>query len=108
MKPQRIPEGATYDPPTLKAMFQAFDEAWAGIADMHSYPAEIERARVRLAKSVLAVVSLHGTDVQALRDAALVHFALNYRDRPDDDVHTARSREDLDGVSASARDAPQR
>ena len=76
-------EGATYDPQTLKVVRQAFDEAWAGIAEKYCNPAEAEHARLRLAKSVLAVAPLLGVDVQAIKHAALQHFALNCRERSD-------------------------
>ena len=74
-------EGATFDPQTLKVVCQAFDDAWAGIAELYYYPAEVEHARLRLAKSVLTVAPQLGTDAQAIKDAALQHFALSYRDR---------------------------
>jgi hypothetical protein len=80
MKALSMLEGATYDPKTLKAICQAFDEAWAGIAELYDYPGEAEHARLGLAKSVLAVSPEHGSDVEALKSAALQHFALNYRD----------------------------
>jgi hypothetical protein len=83
MKARKILEGASYHPATVKALCQAFDEAWASIQELYYYPAEVEAARLKLANSVLAVAALHGTDVEALKNAALQHFALNYRDRSD-------------------------
>jgi hypothetical protein len=83
MKARKILEGASYDPDTLKAVGQAFDQAWASIAAHYSADPEIERARLRLANSMLAVAPLHGQDVEALQKAALAHMALNYRDKAD-------------------------
>ena len=60
VKARRLIEGATYDPATVKALSQAFDEAWASIAHHYSAPAEIERARLTLANSLLAVAAQHG------------------------------------------------
>ena len=80
MKARKVLQEASYDPQTLKAICQAFDEAWAGIADMYD-PSEVEDARLELANSVLAVAGLHGTDVQALSEEALVRFAQDKRTR---------------------------
>jgi len=80
MKARSMLEGATYDPETLKVVCQALDDARAGIAEMYYYPAEVEHARLHLAKSVLAVAPLL-TDAQANKNAALQHFALNHRER---------------------------
>ena len=80
---QRLFDGS-FDPDTLKAACQAFDEAWESIAKNYSdNPLTVERARLRLANAVLAVAPRCGTDVEALRTAALQHVALNYRDRCD-------------------------
>jgi len=81
MKARAMLEGATYDPKTLKVVCQAFDDAWADISKLYYYPAEVEHARFRLAKSALAVAPQCGTDVHAIKNAALQHVALNYRDR---------------------------
>jgi hypothetical protein len=82
MKARKVLEGASYDPDTLKALCQAFDEAWAAISHMyssdHSSEWAIEKARLGLANATLAVAPLYGKDVEALKDAALQHFALTY------------------------------
>jgi hypothetical protein len=87
MKARKFLEGASYDPETLKAIGQAFDQAWASIAG-HYRNLEIERARLRLANSMLAIAPLYGHDVEALKDAALQHMALNYRDNADPNAPT--------------------
>jgi hypothetical protein len=89
MKARKVLEGASYDPATLKALCQAFDAAWASIEELYYYPAEVETARLKLANSVLAVATLHGTDVDALKNGALQHMALNYRDKTDPAEPTA-------------------
>jgi len=81
MKARKLLESATYDPATLKVICQAFDEAWASIAEFYDAPTEIEDTRLRLANSVLRVAGLYGTDVEAMKDGALQHLALNYRNR---------------------------
>jgi hypothetical protein len=81
MKARSMLEGATYDPKTLKIISQAFDDAWESIAELYDDPAEIEHARLRLAKSVLTVAPLIGADAEAISNAAVEHFALSYRDR---------------------------
>ena len=49
MKARKVLEGASYDPDTLKILYQAFDEAWAAISHMyssdHSSEWAIEKAR---------------------------------------------------------------
>jgi hypothetical protein len=83
MKARKVLEGSSYDPNTLNAIGQAFDQAWASIASHYGTALEVERARLRLANSMLAIASEHGRDVEALRKAALAHMALNYRDKAD-------------------------
>jgi hypothetical protein len=82
MKARKVLEGASYDPDTLKALFQAFDEAWAAISHMyssdHNSEWAIEKARFGLANSMLAVAPLYGKDLEALKGAALQHFAVSY------------------------------
>ena len=84
MKARQLLVEGSFDPDMLKAVCQAFDEAWDSIAKNYSdNPLTVERARLRLANAVLAVASRCGTDVDALRTAALQHVAINYRDRCD-------------------------
>jgi hypothetical protein len=75
MRARKFIQGATYAPETVKVLCQAFDEAWASIAQRYSGEREIERARLRLANSVLSVAAQNGRDVQALKQSALLHMA---------------------------------
>jgi len=53
MKARRLIDGAAYGPNALKALGQAFDEAWASIAgNFGDDPSDIERARLKLALAV--------------------------------------------------------
>jgi hypothetical protein len=83
MKARKALEGASSHPATVKALCQAFDEAWASIAHLYSsdYNTErtIEQARLGLANSVLAVAPLYTNDLDALKHAAVQHFAMSYR-----------------------------
>jgi hypothetical protein len=83
MKARRLIDGASYGPEALRAIGQAFDEAWRAIAgnfggDSH----DIERARLRLASALLSVASDDSRDVEVLKTAALETMALAYRERP--------------------------
>jgi hypothetical protein len=70
-------------PDTLKAIGEAFEQAWAQIAgNFGDDPSDIERARLRLANSMLSVASEHNRDVAVLVRAALEAMALGYRNRP--------------------------
>ena len=80
MKARSLIDGASFGPDALKAIGQAFDEAWKQIADnFGSDPAEIEEARLKLAKAVLSVADDDSRDVEALKQAALQRMALDYR-----------------------------
>ena len=79
MKARQIIDGAAYGPETLKALTQAFDEAWSVIAGNFSEGA-IEEARLRLAKAMLSVAAEDSRDVEALRRGALEAMALSYHD----------------------------
>jgi len=64
--------GAVFGPEALEAMGQAFDQAWAEIADnFGASVVEVEAARLRLAEAVLSVAAEDSTDVPALKHAAL-------------------------------------
>jgi hypothetical protein len=79
MTARRLIQGASHDPATLKALSQAFDGAWATIAGKYgTAPADVENARLRLAKALLFVAPTIGMDVRALKRAALEAMALNY------------------------------
>jgi|RhiMetdeSRZDD1v2_1073273.scaffolds.fasta_scaffold358380_2 hypothetical protein len=75
-------DAASYGPDTLKAIGQAFDEAWASIAgNFGDDPADVERARLKLANALLSVASEDSRDVEALKKGALQAMALAYRRR---------------------------
>ena len=64
----------------MKALGQAFDEAWKEIAaNFGNEPAVIESARLRLAQALLSVADDNSRDVEALKQAALQRMALDYR-----------------------------
>ena len=83
MKARQFIDGASFGPDALKAIGQAFDEAWAQIAaNFGNDPEDIERARYRLATAMLSVASEDSRDVEALKRAALEAMTLGYRNRP--------------------------
>ena len=81
----RLTGGAVFGPQALKAMGQAFDQAWTEIAgNFGDTPLEVERARQRLAKAMLSIAMLSvdsegSTDVAVLKTGALNEMALYYR-----------------------------
>jgi len=79
MKARRLIDGAALGPETVKAMGEAFDQAWAQIAgNFGASPLEIECARLRLAEAMLSVTAEDSTDVAALKDGALQAMAMEY------------------------------
>jgi hypothetical protein len=83
MKARQLIDGASYGPECLKAMGQAFDEAWQSIAgNFGEEPQEIERARLKLANALLSVAAEDSRDVEALKRGALQAMALDYGKRP--------------------------
>ena len=90
MKARQLIDGASYGPETLKAMGQAFDEAWQSIAgNFGNDPQDIERARLRLASALLSVAAEDSRDVEALKRGALQAMALNYGKRPASEPQTS-------------------
>jgi len=80
MKARRLIDGTAFGPETLKALGEAFDQAWAQIAgNFGDSPTQVENARLRLAEAVLSVATEHSMDVAALKDGALQAMALDYR-----------------------------
>jgi hypothetical protein len=72
--------GSTYGPETLKALDQAFDEAWLSIeANFNEDPRTIENARLKLARAIFSVASDDRRDVETLKAGALAAMALAYR-----------------------------
>ena len=84
MKARQLIDGTSYGPDALKALGQAFDEAWASIAgNFGDEPYEIERARLKLASALLSVSTDASRNVEVLKKAALQVMALDYRRRAD-------------------------
>jgi hypothetical protein len=80
MKARSLIDGASFGPDALKALGQAFDEAWTQIADnFGSEPPVIDSARLKLAQALLSVADDESRDVEALKQAALQRMALDYR-----------------------------
>jgi len=80
MKARRLIDGATFGPETLKALGEAFDQAWAQIAgNFGDGSTQVENARLRLAEAMLSVATEERTDVAALKARALQAMALDYR-----------------------------
>ena len=68
MKARCLIGSAAYGPETLKAIGQAFDEAWASIADHFGpEPMSIEAGRLQLAEALLSVATEGNHDVEALK-----------------------------------------
>jgi hypothetical protein len=84
MKARQLIDGTTYGPDAMKAIGQAFDEAWTSIAaNFGDNPLEIEQARLKLANALLSVANEDSRDVEVLKKGALQAMALEYRVRAD-------------------------
>jgi hypothetical protein len=85
MKARQLIDGASYGPDALKAIGQAFDEAWQTVAG--NFDADTtEAARLRLANAILSVATEDTRDVDALKRGALEAMALSYHGAPRDRV----------------------
>ena len=83
MRARQMVVGASFKPETIKVMAEAFDAAWAAIADnFQGHPEQIEAARTALARAVLSVASEDSKDVKALKDGALQAMAMDFRTLP--------------------------
>ena len=79
---RRLIDGASFGPEALKAIGAAFDATWAEIAgNFGDVAADIEKARLRLAKAMLSVATEESRNVDALKRGALQRMALDYRRR---------------------------
>ena len=79
MKARRLIDGAAFGPETLRAMGQAFDQAWTEVAsNFGNSPVEIEGARLRLAEAMLSVATESSTNVATLKAGALQALAMDY------------------------------
>jgi len=87
MEARRLISSASYGPDELKVLFKAFDEAWANVAHLYSSHHVSDRAievgQLRLAIAILVAAPQHGTDIEALKNAALQHMALHLRGTSD-------------------------
>jgi hypothetical protein len=93
VKARLLIDGASFGPDALKAIGQAFDEAWQEVAgNMDSDPQDIEAARIQLANAVLSIADEDSRDVEVLKRAALLRLALDYHHRDDLNLLAARRR----------------
>ena len=80
MRAKKLIDGAAFGPDAVKAIGQAFDAAWAEIANnFGDDPVDIDNARYALATALLSIASEDSRDVEVLRKAALQRLALDYR-----------------------------
>ena len=83
MKARALADGASFGPDALKAISQAFDQAWAEIAYYFARDAVLrDGARFALANAILSVASDDSRDVEVLKRAGLEALAHNYRSLP--------------------------
>jgi hypothetical protein len=80
MQARELVTSGAFEPETLKAMGDAFDQAWKDVAGNFGND-ELEKARTKLATAVLTVTKDGNKDAQALKTAALEYMAQNYRQR---------------------------
>jgi hypothetical protein len=79
MKARALIDGASFGAETVKAMGEAFDQAWVRIAPtFDNVPEEIEGARLMLAEMILSVATEGNTDVEDLKDRAIRATAMYY------------------------------
>ena len=72
MEARQVIEGASLGPEALKAIGQAFDDAWASMApNIGSNPLVVRAARLHLANVILSIATEGSRDADALRQAAL-------------------------------------
>jgi len=80
MKASKLIDGTSFGPDALKAISQAFDDAWLEIAgNFGNDPQEIDAARLRLANAILSIADDDTRNVAVLKRAALQRMALDYR-----------------------------
>jgi hypothetical protein len=72
MKARRLIADSVYDPAELKAVGQAFDDAWDQVAPhVDTRPEAIEAARLKLAEIVLSLTKNGNRDPEKLTEAAV-------------------------------------
>jgi hypothetical protein len=79
MEARRLIDSASFGPETLKAIGQAFDEAWASIERNFGCDQTREAARVKLATALLSIATDDSRDVEVLKKAALDVMTGDYR-----------------------------
>jgi hypothetical protein len=80
MRARRIIEGAAFGPEVIRVAVQAFEEAWAEIADRFDTSSHAS-AREILANAIISAVRRDSADAQVLRGAGLRAMASSYPDR---------------------------
>jgi hypothetical protein len=84
MKAEQLIDGASFGPDALRAIGEAFDAAWTEIAgNFGNNAADVEAARLKLAKAMLSIADEDSRDVGVLKRAALERLALDYRESGD-------------------------
>ena len=82
MKARALIDGAPFGPETLKAMGEAFDQAWARIKRIFgNVPESVETARIRLAEAIVSVATEGNTDAADLKNRAIAQMAKHYSSR---------------------------
>jgi hypothetical protein len=76
-KARQLIAGATYDPNTLKAISQAFDDAWTSVAHNYASLLTVEAARLKLANIVLSLAADGVRDPAHLCDRACRILAID-------------------------------
>ena len=71
MRARKMLVDAAFGPDALKVITQAFDEAWATIADQYKSAEQVEAARIQLANAMLFVASDGSRDVAVVKESAL-------------------------------------
>ena len=80
MRARALIDGASFGPDALKAVSQAFDQAWGEIAShFNGDPSVTDAARIALANAILSVASDESRDVEVLKQAGLQAMARNYK-----------------------------
>ena len=68
----RLIDAAAFGTEAMKALDQAFAEAWQNIeGNFGNSPTEVDAARLRLANALLSVAFEHSRDVEMLKRAGL-------------------------------------
>ena len=71
MRAHALLQTSAFDPDALKVITTAFDAAWSEIAPSAEDAAQIERLRMRLAYTILAIADEGMTDSEELKRWAL-------------------------------------